>query len=123
TDSTGRLNLAALTLYRSFSLFGRSANVTAGLPYGVGTFKGTVAEAEISAHRSGLFDSVYRFSVNLAGGRAMTLPEMRQWRQKTLVGASVKVIAPTGQYDPAKLINLGGNRWAFKPEVGVSRRW
>jgi hypothetical protein len=82
-----------------------------------------VAEAEISAHRSGLFDSVYRFSVNLAGGPAMTLPEMRQWRQKTLVGASVKVIAPTGQYDPAKLINLGGNRWAFKPEVGVSRRW
>ena len=48
---------------------------------------------------------------------------MRQWRQKTLVGASLKVVAPTGQYDPTKLINLGSNRWSFKPELGVSRRW
>jgi len=27
------------------------------------------------------------------------------------------------QYDPTKLINLGANRWAFKPELGLSRRW
>jgi hypothetical protein len=53
----------------------------------------------------------------------MTLPEMRQWRQKTLVGFSLKVVAPTGQYDPTKLINLGSNRWSFEPEVGLSRRW
>jgi hypothetical protein len=31
------------------------------------------------------------------------------------------VSAPTGQYDPNKLINIGANRWAFKPELGVSR--
>ena len=28
--------------------------------------------------------------------------------------------APTGEYDPGKLVNLGTNRWAFKPELGVS---
>ena len=28
--------------------------------------------------------------------------------------------APTGQYDGKKLINLGTNRWGFKPEVGVA---
>ena len=33
------------------------------------------------------------------------------------------MVAPTGQYDPTKLINLGSNRWSIKPEVGVSRRW
>jgi hypothetical protein len=27
---------------------------------------------------------------------------------------------PAGQYYNTKLINLGSNRWAFKPEVGVS---
>ena len=48
---------------------------------------------------------------------------MRKWRQKTLIGVSLKVVAPTGQYDPTKLINLGANRWAFKPELGLSRRW
>jgi hypothetical protein len=48
---------------------------------------------------------------------------MRKWQQKTLLGVSLKVVAPTGQYDPTKLINLGSNRWAFKPELGLSRRW
>jgi hypothetical protein len=33
------------------------------------------------------------------------------------------VIAPTGQYDPAKLINWGANRWSFKPEFGYSQRF
>lgn len=123
TGATGRLNVPNLTLYRALSVFGRSANVTATLPYGVGTFKGTVLGAEQSAYRSGLLDSVFRFSVNFKGAPAMNLEEMRQWRQKTLFGASLKVVAPTGQYDPTKLINLGGNRWAFKPELGYSGRF
>ncbi len=121
--ATGRLNVPALSLYRSFSLFGRSVNVAATLPYGVGTFEGTVLGAEREAYRSGLLDSVFRLSVNLAGGPAMTLPQMREWRQRSLVGASLKVVAPTGQYDPTKLINLGGNRWAIKPEIGYSGRF
>jgi hypothetical protein len=109
--------------YRSLSLLGRSANVTLALPYGVGTLEGTVRGEGRSIYRSGLFDSIFRFSVNLAGGPAMSLAEMRRWQQKTLLGFSLKVTAPTGQYDPTKLINLGANRWAFKPEMGFSRRW
>jgi outer membrane putative beta-barrel porin/alpha-amylase len=123
TGATGRLNVPSLTLYRSLGLFGRSANVAVTLPYGVGTFKGTVAEAEVVARRSGLFDTVLRFSVNLKGGPAMARGEMARWRQGTLVGASLKLVAPTGQYDPTKLINLGSNRWSFKPELGVSQRF
>ena len=123
TGATGRLNVPALTVYHSLSVFGRSANVTATLPYGVGRFKGTVVGAEISAYRSGLLDSVFRFSVNLKGAPAMSLDEVRKWQQKTLLGVSLKVVAPTGQYDPTKLINLGGNRWAFKPELGYSGRF
>jgi len=49
--------------------------------------------------------------------------EFATWRQKTLLGVSLKVVAPTGQYNPTKLINYGGNRWAFKPEVGLSQCW
>jgi hypothetical protein len=53
----------------------------------------------------------------------MELSEVRKWKQTHLVGASLKIVAPTGQYDPTKLVNLGGNRWAIKPELGYSGRF
>jgi hypothetical protein len=53
----------------------------------------------------------------------MSLREYSKWEQKLLVGASLLVTTPTGQYDSARLVNIGNNRWAFKPEVGLSRRW
>jgi hypothetical protein len=34
---------------------------------------------------------------------------------------SLFVTVPTGQYDPNRLINIGTNRWSFKPELGVSK--
>jgi hypothetical protein len=123
TGATGRLNMPNVTLYHALSGLGRPANVAATLAYGVGHFKGKVPGAEIDAYRSGLFDSMFRVSVNLKGAPAMEAPEFVKWRQKLLIGASLKVVAPTGQYDPTKLINLGANRWAFKPEIGLSRRW
>jgi len=123
TDATGRLSVPSLSYYRSFGLLGRSANILVGVPYGVGSFEGTVLEQQRSIHRSGLFDSALRVSVNLVGGPAMSFEQMRPWQQKTLLGLSLKVVAPTGQYDPTKLINLGANRWSFKPELGFSRRF
>ncbi len=123
TGATGRYSVPILSLYHSFSFFGRSANVVGTLPYAVGDFKGTAFGAEVNLHRSGMLDSVYRFSVNLKGGPAMTPQEFVKWKQKVLLGASLKVSAPTGQYDPTKLINWGANRWAFKPEFAYSQRF
>jgi hypothetical protein len=123
TGATAKINLSIVSYYHSLDFFGRSANVSASLPYGLGNFQGTAFGAEQHAYRSGLLDSFYRFSVNLIGGPAMRLPEIRTWQQKRLLGASFKVVAPTGQYDPTKLLNWGNNRWAFKPEIGFSQRW
>jgi len=122
TDATANVNVPILSLYHSFKFFGRSANFTASLPYGVGNFKGTVVGTETNVYRSGLFDSVYRLAVNLKGGPAMDVREFMKYQQKTVLGVSLRVVAPTGQYDPQKLINYGANRWAFKPEFGYSRR-
>jgi hypothetical protein len=81
-----------------------------------------VAGTEAHAYRSGMLDSSFRFSVNLKGGPAMEQRDYVKWRQKILLGVSIRVVAPTGQYDSAKLINYGSNRWAVKPEIGLSRR-
>jgi hypothetical protein len=123
TSATGTYHVAIFTYYHSFSFFGRSANITGSLPYAVGNFQGTVLGAEKQLYRSGLVDSAFRLSVNLKGGPAMPVQEFVKWQQKILLGVSLKVVAPTGQYDPTKLINWGANRWGFKPEFGYSERW
>jgi hypothetical protein len=123
TGATGTYSVPVLSYYHSFSLFGRSANITGFLPYGVGTFQGSVLGNQRQIYRSGLLDLGLRFSVNLKGGPAMALPQFVKWKQKLLLGASLTVVAPTGQYDPTHLINWGINKWAFKPELGYSQRW
>jgi len=123
SDATGTYQVPILTVYHSFSFFGRSANALASLPYARGNFQGTIAGAGEHLYRSGLVDSSFRLSVNLKGGPAMPAREFVKWKQSVLLGASLKVVVPTGQYDPHKLINWGTNRWAFKPEFGYSERW
>jgi hypothetical protein len=123
TDGKAYINLSVISLTHSLNFFGRSANFLVSLPYGVGNFSGTVKEAEGNAYRSGMLDSGIRFSVNVKGGPAMDAREYSKWKQKTLIGVSLKVTMPTGQYNSSKLLNYGANRWSFKPEVGLSRRW
>ncbi len=123
TDANARASVPILSLFHSMKLFGRTASFVVSVPYGVGNFHGSVLGNETNVYRSGLLDSVYRFSINLKGGPAMNVEQYRGWRQKTLIGVSLRVVTPTGQYDSTKLINYGSNRWGFKPEVGLSRRW
>ncbi|WP_433974869.1 transporter [Tunturiibacter lichenicola] len=123
SDAKGTYSIPIFSYYHSFGFFGRSANVVASLPYAVGNFNGTVAGAGTNLYRSGLVDSIFRLSVNLKGGPAMSPRDYMKWKQKVLLGVSLKVLAPTGQYDPTKLINWGTNRWSFKPEFGYSQRW
>ena len=69
----------------------------------------------------GFVDSRCRLSVNLYGAPALRLKEYAGYRQDVLIGASVQVAAPVGQYDPTRLVYIGTNRWTFKPEAGVSK--
>jgi hypothetical protein len=123
TAANARVSVSIFNYTHSLRLFGRTANFTGSLPYGIGNLRGTVVGAEAFAYRSGLLPASFRFSVNLVGGPAMNVAEFRKWRQKTVVGISLRLVPKTGQYDPTKLINFGANRWAFKPELGFSRRW
>jgi hypothetical protein len=105
---------------RTFNLFGDLGLVTAAIPYSLATVTGSVFEQGAETKRSGLADARFKLSVNLVGNPAMSPGEFKTAPRRTIVGASINVIAPTGQYYDSKLINLGVNRWAFKPETGVS---
>jgi hypothetical protein len=104
----------------TFAFFGRTASVVAGLPYAWLSVQGNVGEEARTAKRAGLADARVRLSVNLLGGQALSLGEFARRTPSTVVGTSISISVPTGQYFPDKLINVGTNRWAFKPEIGVS---
>jgi hypothetical protein len=106
---------------RTFGLFGRQANVSLVTPYAWGTITGDVQDVSRSVDRSGFGDPTLRLTMNLLGGPALTPQEFRQLKPETTLGASITVNAPFGQYDSSKLINLGTNRWACKPELGLSQ--
>jgi hypothetical protein len=102
------------------SIFGRTALLVAAVPFAWADASGRVGDTPGTVSRTGLADPRVKLSVNLLGGRAMRLREFAGAKRPTIVGVSLTVGPPLGQYDRTKLINLGANRWAFKPEVGVS---
>ena len=125
-DVNATINAGSLLYGRTFGLFGRSANAVVGLPYVWGEIDGFVEGEYQRITRSGLGDLRGQLTVNLLGGPALTPREFASHRPTTILGLSLAVAVPSGQYDPAKLINIGSNRWSFKPEMGVSKtmgRW
>lgn len=120
-NAQAEIQNVAFGYFRSIDFCGRSANVSVLVPYTWGTIDGDYFGEYTKIRRSGLSDPLFRFAVNLYGAPAMDMKEFAAFTKKTIIGASVTVSAPLGQYDPAKIINLGGNRWSIKPEVGLSR--
>lgn len=120
-DVSVKFNFVSFGYGRTFGLAGRQASVAVLLPYIWGTAQGSVFENQIAARRSGGGDIRVRFSTLLKGGKALSPREFAGRKPTTLIGASVVIVVPSGQYDPQRLVNPGSNRWAFKPEIGVSK--
>jgi len=66
---------------------------------------------------------LFRFYVNLYGAPALSIKEFAKYQQDTIIGVSLAVTPPGGQYDPSRLVNIGTNRWSIKPEIGISKAW
>ena len=125
-EASAAINTTAFAFTRAFSLGGRSANAGLVLPVIGGHLEGRYLGLPAETGRFGLGDPRLRFAINLYGAPAMTPRAFASYRQQGIVGVSVTVVPPLGQYDSSKLINLGTHRWSFKPELGVSRafgRW
>jgi len=106
---------------QTFNLWDRTANITLDVPYVDGTTVGS-REGEIDLERNyqGMGDLAATLSVNILGAPAMNREEFASLRRDApnILGASIKVVAPTGRYDSDRLINVGANRWAMKAELG-----
>jgi len=122
-DLGAKLNTMTLGYVRTLGIAGHLAQISIVGPYIEGSMHGLLSGEPASTARSGLADVQVRTSLNLIGAPAMGLKEFVQYKQGTVLGVSLKVIIPSGQYTPAKLINISSNRWSFKPEIGISRRF
>lgn len=126
TDVSAKVGIGVLGYARTFGFLGRYANVGFGIPYARASIEGNILGEPAKITRSGLGDARVKLAVNLLGAPALGPAEFVKRKPATVLGASLSVSTPTGQYSSEKIVNLGANRWAFKPEVGVSHpvgRW
>jgi hypothetical protein len=108
---------------RTFGFFNKLARVQVSMPYVYLSGNAKLNGRDTSASRSGLADLRVRFEVNIFGTPALAPKEFQRFKEETVLGASIVVSMPTGQYYNEKLINIGSNRWGFKPEIGFSHRY
>jgi hypothetical protein len=120
-DGKVTVHSAALGYARSLGLWGRSAKVDLVLPYAWLSGSAKFAGESLTREVSGLGDPRVRFSWLFYGAPALTLDEFTDYTPGFILGASFAVTAPLGQYDSDKAVNIGTNRWSFKPEIGLSQ--
>jgi hypothetical protein len=120
-DAQVDVHTAVLAYARSFSLFGMSAKADVIMPYGWLDGSALVQGQREERIVDGFADPRFRVSVNLYGAPALTLEEFTAWEQDVIIGVSWQMSAPLGQYDEDRAVNLGSNRWIFKPELGISK--
>ena len=112
------LNQGAITYYRYFGLFGHTAWFSPSLP--LAGLNGSVPSANLTGSVAGAGDSSYQFAVLLKGGPALRVADFANYTQTTGLAVSLTASAPTGLYDANRILNLGSDRWSFKPEFALT---
>ena len=114
-------HVGVLGFATTFGAFGQSGQFGLIVPYASIAAKGLVFGLPHTRYVDGFADTAFRFSMNFVGAPALTAAEFKNYRQDFIFGMSLRVTAPLGQYDEDKLVNIGTNRWSFKPEIGFSK--
>ncbi|HEY6374814.1 MAG TPA: transporter [Edaphobacter sp.] len=113
------LNQGLIDYTRYFSFLHRMAWAEASVP--IANLNGSIAGTDISGSTTGTGDSGYSAAILLKGGPALSPEQFANAETTTSIGLSLSITAPAGQYDPTKLLNLGSDRWSFKPELAISK--
>jgi hypothetical protein len=121
TDPQLETNSGVLGFARALDFWGRSGKIDVGVAYtglsGSAKYLGDPVERTVD----GFSDPVVRLSVNLFGAPSLDAKNFASYKQDLIVGAALQVSVPAGQYDETRLVNIGTNRWFFRPSLGISK--
>jgi hypothetical protein len=113
------LNQGTIGYTYYFGVFGRLAWVEAAVP--LAGLDGSIAGTNVHGSISGAGDSSYQLGILLKGGPALSISQFENYKPASSWGLSLTTTAPTGLYNTEKILNLGSNRWSFKPEFAFSQ--
>jgi hypothetical protein len=112
------VNEGTIGYTRYFGLWHRLTWAEAALP--LARLSGSVNGTGIRGSTAGAGDSGYELGMLVKGGPALNAAEFERYKPATIVGLSCSVTAPTGLYAADRILNLGSDRWSFKPEIALS---
>lgn len=120
TGVDSNIDSGVLAYQQTIDFFGRTGNLQLEVPYVDGTTTGMVGNEPGRRDVSGFGDISATLTVNLIGAPTMSPADFQALRDspRPILGASIKILAPTGEYEPDKLINIGTNRWAVRFRLG-----
>ena len=121
TDANANVDLGLLGYVHTLDIAGKSAKVGALLPYASLSADGYLNGNFLTRETDGAADPAFYIAVNFYGAPALSLKDFNDYQQDTIIGFTFKLTAPLGVYDSDKLINIGTNRWSFKPGIGISQ--
>ncbi|HMC96694.1 MAG TPA: transporter, partial [Flavobacteriales bacterium] len=121
TDPKLNTSNAVLGFARVIDVAGKSAKLSVIAPYAFLKGSALYAGEPVSREVNGFTDVKLRLAVNLFGAPAMDMAAFKDYKQDLILGASLTVSTPTGQYDPERLVNIGAHRWSLKGELGASQ--
>ena len=122
-NAEGTIHSTSALYVRTFSFFGASAKAAGIVPFAWGDWQGELEGEFRTTSRTGFADPVVQMSVNFIGAPAKKAHDFATYGEGTIVGASLLATIPVGQYYSDKLVNLGTNRWMFRPRIGASGKY
>ena len=122
-DGQMEMHSWAVKYIRTFELFEKTARIDLLQVYQKGRWTGLLNSIPTTVRRSGWYDTNLRFAINLYGSPPLQGKEYADYHAatavETIIGTGLSVQLPTGDYLDDKLINLGTNRFTFRPQIGV----
>lgn len=123
-DVEMEIHTTAVRYIRTFQALEKSARIEFAQGYQDAEWSGKLNGVDTTANREGITDSVFRLAVNLYGAPPLKGKAFQDYRKsvhksETIVGTGVVVTVPTGNYHNDKLLNIGGNRYVIRPQLGI----
>jgi len=109
----------ALYYYHYLNFFGKMALIGGLVPYADASV--SIPSAKLHFANRGMGDPTLVLGMDFWGAPALSRSEFRHFRQNTIVGGSLQISMPLGQYDAGSTLNIGSNRWQFRPEFALSQ--